>query len=110
MISGGLPPSVGSGTPPSPNWMLSQWALGQAFTISAATRNTNEAITTASVVWPDGATGTYTADILSASFPGAVDAYHVTYVWSAGTKTITQAAVTRDSSGAVTAQPAPTVA
>lgn len=70
------------------------------------TRDANEAVTSAAVVWPDGTSGTFTADTLSSSFPGAVDAYHITY----GSKTYTQSAVTRDSAGAVTNRPAITVA
>lgn len=76
-----------------------------ALAYTAVTRNASEAVTSASVTWPDGTTGTFTADVLSSQFPGAVDAYHVTYSAS----TVTQAQVTRDSSGAVTAQPALTV-
>lgn len=83
------------------------WAYAQSFRLVSATRDANSAITTASVVWPDGSTGTFTTTTASTAFPGAIDAYTVTYVPSSGpTKTITQTAVTRDSAGAVTAQPA----
>jgi hypothetical protein len=84
------------------------WAYAQAFRLVSATRDANGAISTATVVWPDGSTGTFTTDTASTAFPGAIDAYHVTYVNGAtGTKTVTQAAVTRDlTTGAVTAQPA----
>lgn len=72
----------------------------------AVTRDANGAATSAPVVWPDGSPGTYTADVLSSAFPGAVDGYHVTY-GSPVTKTFTQPTVTRDaSSGAVTSLPA----
>lgn len=75
-------------------------------TYTSVTRDANGAATSATVVWPDGTGGTYTADTVSTAFPGAVDAYHVTYTGSP-TKTVTQAAVTRDATtGAVTAQPA----
>lgn len=74
------------------------------------TRDSNGAPTSASVTWPDGTSGTYTATTVSTAFPGAVDAYTVTYAGSP-TKTVTQSAVTRDStSGAVTTRPAMTVA
>lgn len=73
--------------------------------VGAITRNSNGAATSAAVVWPDGTPGTYTADTLSSAFPGAVDSYHVTY-GSPVTMTFTQPAVTRDSTGAVTALPA----
>lgn len=70
------------------------------------TRDGNGAATSAPVVWPDGTAGTYTADTVSTVFPGAVDAYHITY-GSPVTKTYTQPAVTRDpASGVTTAVPA----
>lgn len=93
------------------NVQVLAWALAQAFRLVSATRDSNDAITTASVVWPDGSTGTFTTDTASSAFPGAIDAYHVTYVnVTTGTKTVTQTAVTRNGNGAVTAQPALTVA
>jgi hypothetical protein len=87
-------------------------ALNPDLLISGAiTRDGNGAATSAPVVWPDGITGTYTADTVSTAFPGAVDAYHITYGTSPVVRTYTQAAVTRDSStGAVTNRPALTVA
>ena len=69
------------------------------------TRDSNGAATSAPVVWPDGSPGTYTATTLSTAFPGAVDAYTITY-GSPVTRTYTQPAVTRDASGAPTAVPA----
>lgn len=73
------------------------------------TRNSNGAATSAPVTWPDGTPGTYTADALSTAFPGAVDAYHVTY-GSPTQKTFTQPLITRDVSGAAVNVPAITVA
>ena len=69
------------------------------------TRDANNAATSAPVVWPDGTPGTYTATTVSTAFPGAVDAYTVTY-GSPVTKTFTQPAVTRNAAGAATAVPA----
>ena len=74
----------------------------------AVTRDANGAATSAAVVWPDGKPGTYTATTLSTAFPGAVDAYTVTY-GSPVIKTFTQPAVTRDATGAATNVPAITV-
>ena len=71
----------------------------------AVTRNADNAAVSAPVVWPDGTPGTYTATTLSAAFPGAVDAYNITY-GSPVTKTYTQPAVTRNADGAATAVPA----
>lgn len=70
------------------------------------TRDANDAATAASLAWPDGATGAYTATTVSTAFPGAVDAYTVTHVKSGTTKTYTQPAVTRNSNGAITVRPA----
>lgn len=87
---------------------LMAWAYAQSFQLVSATRDANGAITTASIVWPDGTTGVFTTDTASTAFPGAIDAWHATYL-STPTKTATQPAVTRDSNGAVTAQPTITI-
>ncbi len=103
--------ALAAGTAPMPTWVLEGWTLSQDFVLLSATRNANEVITTASVLWPDGSTGSFTTDTINPTF-NTIDAFHVTYVWTVnggGTHTITQAAVTRDASGAVIAQPNPTV-
>lgn len=64
------------------------------------------AITTADVTWPDGTAGTFTVTATDTS--GAVNAYTITY-GSPATRTYTQPAITRDSSGAATNVPAITV-
>lgn len=77
--------------------------------VGAITRDANGAATGAAVVWPDGTPGIYTATTVSTAFPGAVDAYTITY-GSPVTATYTQAAVTRDpTTGAATTVPAITV-
>jgi len=81
-----------------------------ALITGAITRDANGAATSAGVIWPDGVTGTYTATTLSVAFPGAVDAFTVTYAGSPS-KTVTQPAVTRDpTNGTITSRPAMTVA
>lgn len=65
---------------------------------------TNGAPTSAAVTWPDGTVGVYTGTP-SATFPGSIDSYTITR----GTVTYTQPAVTRDSAGNITNQPAITV-
>lgn len=107
-----LPLSSLNGTyAPVLNVQLLAWALVGAYRIVSATRDANGAATTASIVWPDGSTGTFTTDTASTTFPGKIDAYHVTYVnGTTGTKTVTQTAVTRDANAAITAQPALTIA
>jgi len=62
---------------------------------------TNGAITASAVTWPDGVTGTYTGTP-STAFPGSIDAYTITH----DTTTYTQPAVTRDTNGNITNQPA----
>ena len=98
----------GSQGPAGLQYNLQTWAYNQTFQLVSADRDANSAITTASIVWPDGITGTFTTDVASTAFPGAIDAWHATYVGSP-TKTITQPVVTRDANGAVTAQPAITI-
>lgn len=90
---------------------LKVWArIPDLLIVGAVTRDTNGAATSASVVWPDGKPGTYTATVLSTAFPGAVDAYAITY-GSPVTKTYTQPTITRDATtGAATNVPAITVA
>jgi len=76
----------------------------------ALTRDANGAVTSAAVTWPDGTAGVFTATTVSTAFPGAVDAYTITYGNPTVLKTYTQPAVTRDSTtGAVTNCPPITV-
>lgn len=77
--------------------------------VGAFTRDANDAITSAPAVWPDGATGVFTATTLSTAFPGAIDAYTITHVAASGTTTYTQPLMTRSAGGAVTNRPAITV-
>lgn len=82
------------------------WARNPDLLVAGTvTRDANGAATSAPVVWPDGSPGTYTADTLSTAFPGAVDAYHITY-GSPVIQTYTQPAITRDTTGAATNVPA----
>ena len=92
-------PATGIVVTGSQAWLI---AALPALTYTAVTRNASEAATSATVAWPDGTTGTYTATVLSALFPGAVDSYTVTY----SGHTVTQPQITRDASGSVIAQPA----
>jgi uncharacterized membrane protein len=87
---------------------LLSWSYASSFQLASATRDANEAIITANIVWPDGITGVFTTDVASTAFPGAIDAWHATYTGSPN-KLITQPVVTRDAAGAVISQPAITV-
>jgi len=92
----------------SSNIQLLNWAYVQAFAITSATRNSNDVITTASIVWPDGAAGAFTTDTINTTY-NAIDAWHATHILSGTTKTVTQTAVTRNTNGAVTVQPVITI-
>lgn len=72
--------------------------------VGALTRDSNNIVTGAGVVWPDGITGTFAATATA----NGVSTWTMTYNGSP-TRTVTQPAVTRDSSGAVTSVPALTV-
>ena len=73
------------------------------------TRTSTGAVTSAPVVWPDGATGALTGTPSGAA-PGTLDRWTVTYVPAVGSAaTVTQPLVTRDSSGGVTIRPALTI-
>jgi hypothetical protein len=86
---------------------LMTWALAGTYSLSSVTRDSNDAIVTAAVTWPNGQSGVFTTITASTAFPGAVDSYSVTYLFGAGgVRTITQPTITRDSNGAVAVQPA----
>lgn len=67
----------------------------------SSTPDTYGIITNAVVLWPDGTRGVFSALTFNASFT-SYDSFQVTYTNSTPTYTITQPAVSRDSSGAVT--------
>ena len=73
----------------------------------AITRDGAGAALSASVTWPDGSPGIYSGTA-SEAFPGAIDAYTITRTGTP-TRTYTQPAVTRDTSGNITNRPALTV-
>lgn len=83
------------------------WAASGAYAITSATRDSDGVITTASVSWPDGSTGTFTRTTKNTTFL-TIDAYTVTHTDSGNTAT--QSTVTRDTVGNITAQPAITIA
>lgn len=73
-------------------------------TLIAGTVNvdSNNYVTTAAVIWPDGSPGTLT--ITSRDATGAVLGYNITY-GSPVTKTFTQPTITRNAAGAATNLP-----
>lgn len=82
---------------------LRAWAASTAFTLTGATRDVDDLVTTSTVSWPDGSGGTFTL-LVKDSTHLAINSFSVTHTDSG--KTITQPTVTRNTSGAVTAQPA----
>lgn len=76
---------------------LTAWAESEAFLIATASRDANGLITTASIKWPDGVTGTFTTDAVNSTWT-AIDAFHATYN-AAGTKTVTLVVGSRDRFG-----------
>lgn len=88
------------------NDQLKAWAASGAYTLTSATRDSDDVITVATVAWPDGSAGTFTTTTKNATFL-LVDAFTVTH--SVSGKTVTQTAVTRNAAGSITAQPALTV-
>lgn len=91
----------------APDDVLKAWAEAEAYELTAITRDADGVPTTATVKWPDGSAGTFTTVTKNATWL-AVDAYTITH--TASSKTVTQAAVTRDASGDITVKPALTVA
>jgi hypothetical protein len=86
---------------------LKDWASAESYELTAATVDVNNVVTVATVKWPDGSAGVFAVTTQNTTWL-AIDAYTITHVASG--KTVTQAAVTRNSTGAVTAKPALTVA
>lgn len=78
------------------------WTNSLAFEVVSATYNAEGVATSASVKWPDGSEGVFTATTINTVF-NAIDAYTITHADSS--KTVTQSAVTRDINGNITTKP-----
>jgi hypothetical protein len=81
--------------------LLIAWTEAGAFGVTSPLRSSGKIVTNATVTWPDGTHGVYSA-VLNVRFQ-AIDSYTITY--TNGGKTVTQAAVTRDGSGSWTVKP-----
>ncbi len=88
----------------TPSARLAEMAQAGSFTLTSATLDGQGVLTSATVRWPDGATGTLTVTATSGDL---VSGYTVTH--SLTGKTVTQPAVTLNANGDITAQPAITV-
>jgi hypothetical protein len=87
---------------------LKLWAEAGAYEMTAITYDETHtsAVASATVKWPDGSAGAFAATSINSTH-GLVDAYTITHADSG--KVVTQAAVTRNTAGAVTVKPALTV-
>lgn len=82
-----------------------QWAkVPDSIITGTITRNANDVVTSAGVVWPDGATGTFTTDTIGTL--NTIDAYHISYSDGTSTLTFTQPLITRNANGLATNVPA----
>jgi hypothetical protein len=88
------------------NEMLIEWTQGKDYEPLSVTRDSENRVTSMTVKWPDGSSGVYTATDYNPTFE-VYDGYTITHVDSS--KTVTQAAVTRNSDGAIITKPALTV-
>lgn len=86
---------------------LIKWTAGKNYELINITRDAEGRVTSASAIWPDGSTGTYTATNYNATHE-VYDGYTISHTDSG--KTVTQAAVTRNSEGAIITKPQLTVA
>lgn len=86
---------------------LKEWTEGEDYEMTATTWDSDSVISSATVKWPDTSAGTFTRTTKNTTFL-AIDAYTISHTDSG--KTVTQAAVTRDSDGNITVKPALTVA
>lgn len=86
---------------------LKEWTAGEDFEMTAATWDSDNVVSSGTVKWPDGSAGAFTRTSKNSTWL-AIDAFTVSHTDSG--KTVTQAAVTRDDNGNITAKPALTVA
>ena len=87
-----------------PGWknLLRQWVQGQAYQPVTNTTDQYGNITNATILWPDGTYGVFSATNIDATFL-AVDGYAVTYTNLS--ETVAQPTVTRNQYGAITNAP-----
>lgn len=84
--------------------LLKEWTEAGAYEMTSVSRDAaDDVISSATVKWPDGSAGTFTRTTKNSTWL-AIDAYTITHTDSS--QTVTQSAVTRNSTGAITAKPA----
>lgn len=89
------------------NATLVEWTTAESFEVLTASFDGDNVLDSATVRWPDGSAGIFTT-VTKNSTHHLVDAYTVSHTVSG--KTVTQALVTRNAAGAITAKPQLTVA
>jgi len=92
---------------PTINQQLVEWTSGKDYEPLSITRDADGIATTFTVKWPDGSGGVWTATDWNAT-EEAYDGFTITH--TASGQTVTQAAVTRDTEGAIINKPALTIA
>lgn len=97
---------LGGGGADATATVLKAWVESGAYQMTIITPDSDKVISSATVKWPDGSSGTFTRTSKNATWV-AVDAYTITHVDSG--QIVTQPAVTRDSSGTITNKPELTV-
>lgn len=94
---------------PGVQYNLETWGAGLLFKSVVITERDSSGFTKkADVTWPDDTPGKFEVDAISVTFPGAIDAWHATYL-QPSPKLVTQPTVTRNSEGYVDVQPSITV-
>lgn len=91
---------------PATATLLKEWTEAEAYELTAITRTADGVVSSATVKWPDGSAGVFTATTINPTWLG-IDAYTITHALDG--KTVTQSAVTRDTDGNVITKPALTV-
>ncbi len=86
--------------------LLLGWTEGAGYELLTAVYDGDGVLASGTVRWPDGSAGVWTRTVKNSTWL-AVDGYAVTHADSG--LTVSQAAVTRDADGYVTAKPALTV-
>lgn len=97
----------GGGSNVNQNQLIIGWAAARAFTLNTATYNVNGVLTSATVTWPDGSTGSYLTNTIDSIF-NVPNSWTITHANSG--LTVSQPLITRNSNGNITNQPALTIA
>lgn len=92
---------------PTQNEQIIEWAQGKDYEPNVITRDTEGRVTSMTIRWPDGSGGTYTATDYNATHE-VYDGFTITH--TASGQTVTQAAVTRNTDGAIVTKPYLTIA